>query len=85
MNVNKNLAFDMDIQTPFHVFKDKNRQRQMVFYGRVSTEHEAQLSALENHIQWYDDQAERHSNWVVVNKYIDEGITGHRLRNDLLF
>lgn len=27
---------------------DRNRQRSVVFYGRVSTEHEAQLSALEN-------------------------------------
>jgi len=48
----------------------------MVFYGRVSTEHEAQLSALENQIQWYDDQAKYHSNWNMMDKYIDEGITG---------
>ena len=27
---------------------DRNRERTVVFYGRVSTEHEAQLSALEN-------------------------------------
>ncbi|HZJ78509.1 MAG TPA: recombinase family protein [Clostridia bacterium] len=55
---------------------DKTRNRQVVFYGRVSTEHEAQLSALENQLQWYDNQAEYHSNWNVHNKYIDEGITG---------
>lgn len=30
---------------------DRNRQRTVVFYGRVSTEHEAQLSALENQMQ----------------------------------
>ena len=40
-----------------YAFLDRNRTRNMVFYGRVSTEHEAQLSALENQIQWYDDQA----------------------------
>ena len=39
---------------------DKNRERKMVFYGRVSTEHEAQLSALENQMQWYDDQLKYH-------------------------
>lgn len=55
---------------------DRNRPRKMVFYGRVSTEHEAQLSALENQIQWYDDQAKYHPNWTVLDKYIDEGITG---------
>ena len=55
---------------------DRNRPRNMVFYGRVSTDHEAQLSALENQIQWYDDQAKYHPNWTVLDKYIDEGITG---------
>ena len=59
-----------------YAFLDRNRTRDMVFYGRVSTEHEAQLSALENQIQWYDDQAKYHPNWNVLNKYIDEGITG---------
>ena len=43
-------------------------------YGRVSTEHEAQLAALENQMQWYDDQAKYHPNWNVLKKYIDEGI-----------
>ena len=28
--------------------KDRDRTRRVVFYGRVSTEHEAQISALEN-------------------------------------
>ena len=57
-------------------FLDRNRPRKMVFYGRVSTEHEAQMAALENQIEWYDDQAKYHPNWEVLNKYIDEGITG---------
>lgn len=55
---------------------DRNRNRKVVFYGRVSTEHEAQMSALENQLKWYDDQAKFHPNWNVVDKYIDEGITG---------
>src|SRR5574344_1736228 len=55
---------------------DRNRPRKVVFYGRVSTEHEAQLSALENQMQWYEDIAKRYPNWTVVDKYIDEGITG---------
>lgn len=57
-------------------FLDRNRHRKMVFYGRVSTEHEAQMAALENQIEWYDDQAKYHPNREVLNKYIDEGITG---------
>lgn len=55
---------------------DRNRQRSVVFYGRVSTEHEAQLAALENQIQWYEDQAKYHPNWTVLKSYIDRGITG---------
>ena len=55
---------------------DRNSPRNMVFYGRVSTEHEAQLSALQNQIQWYDDQLKSHPNWNLVERYIDEGITG---------
>ena len=53
---------------------DRNRQRSVVFYGSVSTEHEAQLAALENQMQWYDDQAKYHPNWNVLKKYIDEEI-----------
>ena len=55
---------------------DRNRQRRVVFYGRVSTEHEAQLAALENQMQWYEDQSKYHPNWTVLKSYIDRGITG---------
>lgn len=55
---------------------DRDRDRIVVYYGRVSSEHEAQLSALANQMQWYDDQTKYHPNWRVVEKYIDEGITG---------
>lgn len=61
---------------PTNVNFNRARQRKVVFYGRVSTEHEAQLSALENQMQWYDDVAKRNPNWYIIKKYIDEGITG---------
>lgn len=64
------------IVMPTDVNFNRSRQRKVVFYGRVSTEHEAQLSALENQMQWYDSVAEKHDNWIVLKKYIDEGITG---------
>ena len=59
---------------------DRNRERKAVFYGRVSTEHEAQLAALENQMQWYEDQAKYHPNWTVLDKYIDEANTGEGLK-----
>lgn len=73
----------MKTQTAFstlNTIPDRNRHRRMVFYGRVSTEHEAQLSALQNQMQWYDDQLKYHSNWELVDRYIDEGITGTQAR-----
>lgn len=39
---------------------DPNRERRIVYYGRVSTEHDAQLDALENQMQWYEDQTKYH-------------------------
>jgi len=59
-----------------NIMLDPNRQREMVFYGRVSTQHEAQLVALENQMKWYEDQMKYHPNWNLVERYIDEGITG---------
>ncbi|MDF2883415.1 MAG: Site-specific recombinase, invertase Pin s [Clostridiaceae bacterium] len=50
--------------------------RRVVFYGRVSTEHDAQLIALQNQMQWYDDQLKYHKDWILINKYIEVGITG---------
>ncbi len=51
-------------------------KRKVAIYARVSTEHEAQLSALENQIQYYEELLQRHPDWILVDKYIDEGITG---------
>ncbi|SFR92143.1 recombinase family protein, partial [[Clostridium] aminophilum] len=50
--------------------------RKVAIYARVSTEHEAQISALENQVQYYDDLLSRHKDWILVDRYIDEGITG---------
>ena len=48
----------------------------VAIYARVSTEHEAQISALGNQIQYYDDLFEKHPEWELYDRYIDEGITG---------
>ena len=50
--------------------------KNVVIYARVSTEHEAQISALENQVQYYDEIIHRHPDWRLVDRYIDEGITG---------
>ena len=51
-------------------------KRKVEFYGRVSTEHEAQTYALCNQMQWYEELKKSYPNWVVVERYVDDGITG---------
>ena len=52
------------------------QKRDVAIYARVSTEHEAQLSALENQIDWYKPILEARPDWTLTAQYIDEGITG---------
>lgn len=59
---------------------DTPRARRVAIYGRVSTEHEAQLAAFENQQAWYDNEIQRHPEWTVVERYYDEGITGTAAR-----
>lgn len=52
------------------------QERDVAIYARVSTEHEAQLSALENQLEWYKPILAARPNWTLKAQYIDEGITG---------
>ena len=52
------------------------QKRDVAIYARVSTEHEAQLSALENQIDWYKPILAARPDWTLTAQYIDEGITG---------
>ena len=49
-------------------------------YARVSTEHEAQINALENQLEWYKIEGSRHLDWEIVEVYVDQGITGTQAR-----
>ena len=46
-------------------------KRKIVIYARVSTEHEAQISALENQLDWYKPLLDLHPEWTLVERYID--------------
>lgn len=58
----------------------KNHQtvgnRKVVFYGRVSTEHEEQTYALGNQMQWYEELKKSYPNWIIIERYVDDGIFG---------
>ena len=55
---------------------DQETKIRVAIYARVSTEHEAQISALENQIQYYDNILKDHPNWILYERYVDKGITG---------
>ena len=55
-------------------------KRKVAIYARVSTEHEAQLSALDNQVQYYDNILAMHPDWILYKRYIDEGITGTSIK-----
>ena len=55
---------------------EHKKKIRVVYYARVSTEHEAQLLALDNQLAWYENEVASHSNWVLVGNYVDKGITG---------
>ena len=55
----------------------RTRKLRVRVYARVSTEHESQLNALKNQIEWYNSQI--YDNWEFnpdTDIYVDEGITG---------
>lgn len=54
--------------------------RQVAIYGRVSSEHEAQISAFHNQQDWYELIAQQHPNWNITGRYFDEGITGTSMK-----
>lgn len=50
--------------------------RKVAIYARVSTEHEAQIAALDNQVQYYAELLAKHPEFELYDRYIDEGITG---------
>lgn len=65
-----NMYISNRMRTSIH---DKVR---VCFYGRVSTQHEEQINALSNQLQWYDSILAEHKNWEKVEVYVDKGVTG---------
>ena len=50
------------------------KERLVAIYARVSTEHEAQISALENQVQYYDNLFQYHPEWKLYKRYIDAAV-----------
>lgn len=48
----------------------------VVFYGRVSTQHEAQIQALDAQMMWYRELLEKNLSWEYLGEFVDSGVTG---------
>lgn len=64
---------------------DFNRPRTIAIYARVSTDSEAQLHALDNQIEWYNNFLKDKPHWKVYKLYSDPGISGTSLKNRKAF
>lgn len=52
----------------------------VTFYARVSTESDEQLNSLENQVSYFKDFIISNPNWIYVEGYIDEGISGSSVK-----
>ena len=51
------------------------------FYARVSTDSDVQLNSLDNQLDYYEKYIKSHPCWTYVPGYVDEGISGVRVKN----
>lgn len=61
--------------------KDSPRSLRVAPYCRVSTDSEDQRASYETQIQAYKETVGKNPNWVLVDIYADEGISGTSLKN----
>ena len=48
----------------------------VTFYARVSTDRYEQLDSLENQVMYFENFIKEQENWIFVEGYVDEGISG---------
>lgn len=60
---------------------DENRTQRVAVYARVSTDDPRQTSSYELQKNHYQDVVSRHPNWVLIDIYADEGISGTSLQH----
>ena len=57
----------------------------VVYYARVSTDNEMQSTSIINQANYFENYINNNSNWVLVGRYIDEGISGKNINNRINF
>ena len=52
----------------------------VVFYARVSTDHELQATSIVNQTEYFKSYIKSHENWIFMGGYVDEGISGKSVK-----
>lgn len=65
--------------------KDKPKTLRVAAYCRVSTDEDAQAGSYELQVQYYTELINRNPEWVFVNVYADEGISGTSVKKRVQF
>ena len=52
----------------------------VTFYARVSTVHELQATSIVNQIDFFKNYIKQHKNWIPIEGYVDEGISGKSVK-----
>ena len=53
-----------------------NINLRVTYYSRVSTDHLEQQKSLKNQVEHFDEMIKNNINWIYIDGYIDEGISG---------
>lgn len=82
--VSQALAEQQKLLARSRSYKDNYTDEvKVAIYGRVSTKHEAQLSAFDNQLDWYELLLKQHPRWKVVEVYSDQATgTNTKRRKD---
>ncbi len=52
----------------------------VTFYARVSTDRNEQLNSLENQVMYFQNYIKLQANWIFIDGYVDEGISGTSIK-----
>ena len=78
----ENVAYDIRSRIVSNKYRTSlNDTVRVCFYARVSTQHEAQINALSNQLEWYNSVLRDHPNWEKVDIYVDQGSSGTQAEN----
>ena len=61
--------------------KEKNKKLKVAAYCRVSTESEEQAGSFETQVSHYTQYIQKNSDWLLIDVYADEGISGTNTKN----